>query len=75
MMCRGKCAVVRDFFSLLPCSLRLLRYLLHRQDEMRHMHRERSRPMREGYHGIRVAPSGLFPSIRERPIGFLVAGI
>ena len=37
------------FCLLLPCSLRLLRSLLSQQDEMRHMCRERSRPMREAF--------------------------
>ena len=58
------------FCLLLPCSLRLLRSLLCQQDEIRHTCQERSRPMREAFH-----VSKGFPSIRERPIGSLVAQI
>ena len=63
------------FCLLLLCSLQFLHSLLSQQDEMRHMCRGWLRPMQEAFQGVKVAQSSLLPSIRERLIGFLEAGI
>ena len=50
MMCHSNVCCTSRFCLLLPCSLWLLRSLLSQQDEMRHMCRGWSRPMREAFH-------------------------
>ena len=78
MMCRGKCAVLEDFVccSLLFPAAPALSAVSTRWDVAyvsgTVTSHARGFPR---FQGIKVAPSGLFPSIRERPIGSLVAGI
>ena len=78
MMCRGKCAVLGDFVccclvrcgSCALCCLSKMRYAAYVLGTVTSHARGFPR-----FQGIKVAPSGLFPSIRERSIGSLVGGI